>query len=301
MSLSMNRTPSWQPNADSGIAIEWVEANGQTFEVATAGLGKKLALCLHGFPELHYSWRHQIPVLAELGYRVWAPNMRGYGGSSRPDGIESYRLDTLLHDVAALIDVSGADEVTLIAHDWGGLVAWPFAVKKIRPLTRLIIMNCPHPKRLRQELHRWSQLKKSWYIFFFQLPWLPERFFMRNNGQPIRDIFRDSAVHKKRFDDPALEPYRKAALQPRALTAMINYYRALVRKPDARNIGDRIVDVPTLVIWGEQDVAIDIKLLDDMEELVSDLSIKRFPEASHWVQQDVPEKVNAVLREWLPC
>ncbi len=295
----MERISSWQPKPDGGISIEWITANGQTFEVATAGEGKKLALCLHGFPELHYSWRHQIPVLTDLGFRVWAPNMRGYGGSDRPDGINSYRLDTLLQDIAALIDVSGAEEVILIAHDWGGLVAWPFAIKKIRPLTRLVVMNCPHPMRLRQEIRYWKQLKKSWYIFFFQLPWLPERFFLRNNGQPLRDIFRDSAVNKELFDDATLEPYQKAALKPRALTAMINYYRALVRTPDVRHLGDGMVDVPTLVIWGEQDVAVDIKLLDGTQDFVPNLTVRRIPGASHWVQQDTPDETNRMLRKWL--
>lgn len=295
----MDRNVSWQPAVESGIEIQWIEANGQMFEVATAGKGKRLALCLHGFPELHYSWRHQIPVLAEMGYRVWAPNLRGYGNSDRPDGIESYRLNNLLLDVASLIDASGAEEVTLLAHDWGGLIAWPFAFKNIRPLTRLVIMNCPHPMRLKQELRHWRQLKKSWYIFFFQLPWFPEQFFLRNNGQPIREIFRDSAVNKQLFDDTTLEPYRRAAMKPQAMTAMINYYRALVRKPDARNLGDGKVDIPTLLIWGEQDVAIDIKLVEGMEDLVPDLVIKRFPDASHWVQQDVPEKVNTTLQAWL--
>lgn len=296
----MNSAASWAPDPGSGITIEWVEANGLTFEVATAGQGDRLALCLHGFPELHYSWRHQMPVLAGMGYRVWAPNMRGYGGTSRPAEKEAYRLSNLADDVAGLIDASRAREVTLIAHDWGALVAWHFAIKEIRPLAKLVIMNVPHPKCAERELKTWKQLKKSWYIFFFQVPGLPELMLGRNEAAAIGRVFRNSAVNKDLFRREEVEPYRAAAARPGALTAMFNYYRCLLQTPDAREIGDGKVTVPTLVLWGEQDVAIDIACLDGMETYVTDLTVRRFPEASHWVQQDVPEKVNQALAEWLP-
>ena len=295
----MDGHASWQPAPDSGITIKWIEANGLTFEVAEAGQGDRLALCLHGFPELHYSWRHQMPVLAQLGYRVWAPNMRGYGGTSRPKHKKDYRLDNLTADVAALIDASGAKEVTLLAHDWGALVAWQFAIQHVRPLTRLAIMNVPHPLCGRRELKHWRQLKKSWYMFFFQLPRLPERMLGRDDAQPISRIFRESAVNKDRFTREQAEPYRAAAAQPGALTAMVNYYRALFQTRDGLRLGDGIVHVPTLVLWGEQDLAIDIHVLDGMDQYVPDLIVRRFPNASHWVQQDIPDEVNAALKEWL--
>ena len=166
---------SWVPAPDSGISVRFVEANGQRFELAECGSGDRLALCLHGFPELNFSWRHQMPLLAAKGWRVWAPNLRGYGASSRPEGIEAYRIDRLVEDVAALIDLSGAREVMLVAHDWGAIIAWVFAIRQLRPLARLVIMNVPHPKCAEREIRHWHQLKKSWYIFFFQLPGLPER------------------------------------------------------------------------------------------------------------------------------
>ena len=238
-------------------------------------------------------------MLAEMGYRVWAPNLRGYGGTDRPEGMDAYRMSALAADVAGLIDASGASEVTLIAHDWGALIAWHFAIKQVRPLKRLVILNVPHPKCAQRELRKWRQIRKSWYIFFFQLPGLPERFLARNNAQPVVEAFRGSAVNKPRFTDTVLEPYRQAAQRPGALTAMVNYYRALLKTPDARDIGDGVVHVPTLVLWGEQDIAIDIHVLDGMEEYVSDLTVRRFPDASHWVQQDVPEEVNAELKRWL--
>ncbi|MBV7266874.1 alpha/beta fold hydrolase [Erythrobacter ani] len=296
----MARKPSWKPPEDSGIAIRWIEANGLTFEVAEAGEGDHLALCLHGFPELHYSWRHQMPVLARKGYRVWVPNLRGYGATDRPEGTEAYRLRTLAKDVAALIDASSAKEVTLIAHDWGAIIAWYFAIMKVRPLTRLVILNVPHPNCARRELKRWRQLKKSWYIFFFQLPWIPEWLLGRGGAAPIGRVFRDSAVNKELFIPEEVRPYREAAAQPGALTAMFNYYRALIRRPDARDTGAGKVDVPTLVLWGEQDVAIDIHVLDGMNKYVSDLTVRRYPHASHWVQQDIPDEINQALSEWLP-
>lgn len=297
----MDRQASWEPAPESGIKIEWIEAGELTFEVATAGEGEHLALCLHGFPELHYSWRHQMPLLAEMGYRVWAPNMRGYGGTTRPPDKKDYRLDKLTADVAALIDASGAKEVTLIAHDWGAIVAWQFAIQKVRPLARLVIMNVPHPLCARRELKTWKQLKKSWYIFFFQIPRLPEMRLGKNEAAAIGRLFRETSVNRDRFTREETEPYRIAAAKPGALTAMFNYYRSLLQTPDARQIGDGKVHVPTLIIWGEQDVAIDIACLDGTDQYVDDLTVRRYPHASHWVQQDIPDEVNAALKEWLPA
>ncbi len=296
----MQKNLSWTPDPESGVALQWVKANGQTFEVAMAGEGKKLALCLHGFPELHYSWRHQIPMLVEKGYRVWAPNLRGYGGSSKPEGIDSYRLNTLVEDVASLIDASGAEEVTLIAHDWGAIIAWHFAIKKVRPLTRLVIMNVPHPKCAQREIRHWYQLRKSWYIFFFQIPWLPEWLLGLNGAVRIKQAFSKMAVDKSRFPDEDLQIYADAASRPGALRAMINYYRALLRTKDGREIGGAMVHIPTLMVWGEEDAAIDIRCTDGTEEWVPDLELHRLPGVSHWVQQEAPEKVNAILRDWLP-
>lgn len=292
---------SWEPEAGSGIRNRWVEANGLRFEVAEAGPegGDKLALCLHGFPELNFSWRHQMPMLAELGYRVWAPNQRGYGKSSRPVGVEAYAVPNMVADAAALIDASGAREVTLIGHDWGAMVAWFFAMNRARPLERLVIMNVPHPACFARELKTWKQMRKSWYMGFFQLPWLPEAMLTANGAQGIKQAFRGSAIDKSRFPDRDLDVYARAAQQPGAMTAMLNWYRAAAR---ARGSGPRdypVIETPTLIVWGEADVAIDIATLDGTEAYVRDLTIERLPNVSHWVQQEAPEKVNAILRGWL--
>ena len=297
--MSMPSEFSWTPDAASGISQRFIEANEQRFELAECGSGDRLALCLHGFPELNYSWRFQMPPLAAKGWRVWAPNMRGYGQSSRPAGIRAYAMDTLVADVAALIDASGAKEVMLVAHDWGALVAWHFACLKLRPLTRLVIMNVPHPRVSLREIKTWTQLKMSWYIFFFQIPRLPEWGLRRNGAERIRDAFYNMATDKTRFPPEVLDVYARAAQQPGALTAMINYYRALLQTPHARQFGTGHIDTPTLMIWGEKDSALNINCTVGTEEWVPNLTLHRLPGVSHWVQQEAPEAVNALLGEWL--
>ena len=294
-------TPSWHPAPDSGIAIREVAANGLTFEVAEAGSGEHLALCLHGFPELHYSWRHQMPLLAELGYRVWAPNQRGYGGSSRPAEVADYTMDRIVADAAALFDASGARTLTLIAHDWGGAIAWNLAINRVRPLERLVVMNLPHPACFAVALRHAPQRRRSWYMGAFQLPWLPERLMALGDAALVRRAFRGMAVDKTRFPDAVLDVYAAAARRPGALKAMIDWYRAAARHRDRMRFGNGgRVEVPTLIVWGEEDTALGLETLDGTERYVADLTVRRLPGVSHWVQQEAPEAVNAILREWLP-
>lgn len=294
-------TPSWSPDPGSGIAVREVAANGLTFEVAEAGEGDHLALCLHGFPELNFSWRLQMPVLARLGYRVWAPNQRGYGASSRPPRVEDYSADRIVADAAALFDASGAKKLTLVAHDWGGAIAWMFAINRARPIERLVVMNLPHPMCFARALKHGPQRRKSWYMAFFQLPWLPERMMLRGDAAGIRNSFRGMAVDKARFPDAVLDVYARAAQRPGAMRAMINWYRAAARHRDRMKLsnGGR-VEVPTLIVWGEEDKALGLETLDGTERFVPDLTIRRLPGVSHWVQQEAPERVNAILEEWLP-
>lgn len=294
---------SWEPEAGSGIRQRWVEANGLRFEVAEAGSenSPRLALCLHGFPELNFSWRHQMPMLAAMGYRVWAPNQRGYGKSSRPASVAAYAIPNLVADAVALIDASGAREVTLIGHDWGAMVAWFLATERARPLARLVIMNVPHPACFARELRTWKQLRKSWYIFFFQLPGLPERMLTANDARAIRRAFRGSAIDQRRFPDRDLDVYARAAQAPGAMTAMLNWYRAAARSRagDRRRGGYPVIETPTLIVWGEADAALDIATLDGTGNYVRDLTIERLPRVSHWVQQEAPEKVNEIMTRWL--
>jgi len=290
--------------ADATIASEFIDTGAIRFEVATCGdpASERLALLLHGFPESAYSWRHQMPLLARLGYRVWAPNQRGYGRTTRPSGARNYRMSLLVEDVGRLIDASGAKSVTLFGHDWGGAVAWMSALTKVRPLDRLVVMNLPHPTRFQESLRTWAQLRRSWYMLFFQIPWLPEKLLGLSDARAIREAFRGMAVDKSRFPDEVLDVYAAQALQPGALTAMLNWYRA-VRFVDAaeRKLVSQppILDVPTLMVWGEHDTALGKELTYGTDELVRDFTIHYLPGVSHWVQQEAPEAVNAILEEWL--
>lgn len=284
----------------SSLTYRTVHANGLDFHVAVAGAGTRLALCLHGFPESSFSWRYQMPLLARLGYLVWAPDLRGYGGSSRPPGIDAYAIETLEADVAALIEASGCHEVLLTGHDWGAAIAWNYAMFGRLPISRLIIMNVPHPALFAKGLRTFRQLRKSWYIFFFQLPWLPEWFLSRDRCAPIGRAFRGMAVDKSRFPEEVLRVYRDNASQPGALTAMINYYRALVRgrrRMTARTM--TMIDVPTLLLWGEEDTALGKELTYGTDRHVRQLTVHYLPNVSHWVQQEAPDTVNALMEAWL--
>ena len=285
--------------SEAPIETRFVDARGLRFEVQTCGdpNAERLALCLHGFPELAYSWRHQLPMLASLGYRVWAPNQRGYGKSSRPRGRAAYRVDELVADVAALVDAAGARSVTLIGHDWGGMVAWLFALRAVRKLEGLVVMNLPHPTRFRQALKFGAQRKRSLYALFFQLPWLPERLLAARNARAIGEAFRGMAVDKSRFPEEVLDVYRRHALEPGALTAMLNWYRAM-RSSRLDKEEFPILDTRTLMIWGTQDTALGLETTWRTEELVRDFTIRYLP-VSHWVQQEAPEAVNEILEAWL--
>ena len=281
------------------LRYQTIRANGLDFNVAVLGSGDRLAMCLHGFPESSFSWRHQMPLLAELGYRVWAPDLRGYGDSSRPSGVGAYAMENLEADVAALIQAAAAKEVVLIGHDWGALIAWNYAMFG-KPISRLIIMNVPHPQCARRGMRTLRQLRKSWYMFFFQLPWLPEWILARNHYAAIGRMFRGMAVDKTRFSDEDLREFRQNAAKPGALTAMINYYRALFRGlRRLQKRGNPRIHVPTLMIWGEADAALGKELSYGTDRHVSNLTLRYLPNVSHWVQQEAPEAVNSMLRAWL--
>lgn len=278
-----------------------IYANGYEFEVDECGEGARLALCLHGFPEHSFSWRHQLPMLADLGYRAWAPNLRGYGNSARPEGMAAYAIEDLMADVAGLIDAAGVEETVLIGHDWGAVIAWYFAMRQIRPLEKLIICNVPHMGAAAKNL-TFRQVMKSWYVLFFQIPGLPERLFGRNNAAAVGEAIRGSACHPERFPDEVIDVYSRNASQPGALTAMINYYRALIRGGGARRQqqqGFPQIRIPVLMIWGEDDIALTKETTYATGEFVEDLTIRYLPRVSHWVQQDAPEAVNSMMAAFL--
>jgi len=281
----------------SEIRFEFVPANGQTFEVAMCGEGDNLALCLHGFPEHALSWRDQMPVLARLGYRVWAPNQRGYGKSSRPKKVSDYAIDHLMNDVAGLIDASGAKRTVLIGHDWGAVVAWAFATRQVRPLDALIIMNVPHPMCYFNRLFRSAQFWKSWYIFFFQLPWLPEWLLTRRKSRAVSGMVLRTSTNREQFPRDLLDVFQQNAQSPGAVTAMLNWYRAAFRRGAMRQRrrGFPQIHTRTLMIWGEEDAALDKSTTYGTDRYVTDLTLRYLPGVSHWVQQDATEAVNEMM------
>jgi len=288
--------------AEAEIRHEFVQANGLRFHVATCGEGDRLALLLHGFPECWYSWRYQMPLLASLGYRVWAPDLRGYGETTWLPNVRDYAIESLLEDVAQLIDAAKPSSTLLVAHDWGGIIAWYFALRQLRPLERLVVMNLPHPAVMERVMRTARQLRRSWYAFFFQIPWLPEKLMAAQGYRAIGEAFRGMAIDKSRFPDEVLKVYRDNAARPGALTAMIHYYRALGRGGGGarqRKLGYPRIDTPTLMIWGEEDTALGKETTYGTEEFVSNLTLRYLPNVSHWVQQEAPEKVNEILTDWL--
>jgi pimeloyl-ACP methyl ester carboxylesterase len=276
------------------IEARQISANGLTFAADGAGAGETVALLLHGFPECRASWRAQLPALAALGWRAVAPDLRGYGDSSRPTGKAAYRIERLVDDVAALFEALGARRRVLIGHDWGGAIAWAAALAGV-PLDGLVILNAPHPARFGQAMHTWDQRRRSWYMAFFQLPWLPERLLTRGQGRPLmRDLQRQSP----NFPPELLETLRRNILAPGAATAMLAYYRAnLGRIFEARPTPAPLA-MPTLLIWGEDDVYLSPALAGGNERYVANLTVHRLPGVSHWVQQDAPDELNRLIEEW---
>ena len=281
------------------ITTRTIQANGLTFAIDETGVSDDIALCLHGFPESRYAWRHQLAPLAAMGWHAVAPDLRGYGDSSRPSGLAPYALHHLVEDVAALFDALGARRRLLIAHDWGAAIAWAFAIKRVRPLDGLVIMNVPHPAIFRAVLARsWAQRRRSWYILFFQIPRLPEAMLTARGAAAIGRMFSGMAIDKSAFPPDVTDHYRANALKPGAMTAMLAYYRA-----NARSLGratqSPMIEVPTLMIWGEADAALGLELTEGYAPYVEDFTLNRLPRVSHWVQQEAPGPVNEKLRDWM--
>jgi pimeloyl-ACP methyl ester carboxylesterase len=273
--------------------VRTVPVNGIELQIIEAGPPSgPLVLLLHGFPDFWWGWRYQIEPLAEQGFHVVVPDQRGYNLSSKPSGVASYDLDVLAADVIGLADALGASKVHLVGHDWGGLVAWWAAAHYPQRVERLAILNAPHPDVFPRYLRRHpKQMLKSSYVAFFQLPVLPEALMKARRFAFLRDALTGSS-HPGTFTDEDLERYTDAWAQPGALTAMVNYYRALARRPWGRFSR---VQSPTLLIWGTQDQFLEtgvgrasLKLCDEGQSLFIE-------SAGHWVQLEEAERVNAAL------
>ena len=286
------------PVENHPVLTRRIEANGLSFVIDECGEGPDVALFLHGFPEARQAWRAQLSVLARLGWRAIAPDLRGYGESSRPKGRSAYSLDHLTADVAAMFDTLGARRRLLIGHDWGGLIAWTTAARHMASLDGVAVLNAPHPAVYRAVAKRsLKQIGKSWYAAFFQLPGLPEYAMTTRKADAVAKAFKNHAKPSA-FDLDIIEIFRSNILQPGAATAMINYYRANGKTMWLERF-ERPIACPSLLIWGEEDFALDIALTEGYAPYASDFSLVRLPGVSHWVQYEAPDEVNAALESWM--
>jgi epoxide hydrolase 4 len=278
----------------------YIETNRIELHVVMAGPedGQPVIL-LHGFPEFWRGWLKQIEPLADAGYRVIVPDQRGYNLSDKPRGVKAYTVDKLVDDILGLMDVLGYDKANLIGHDWGAVIAWAFAIWHPERLHKLGILNVPHPAVMLNFLRRGDpeQLRRSWYIFAFQIPWLPEAIMRSNNWRGAERVLRGSGkIHT--FSNADIAEYKKAWSQPGAMTAMLNWYRAVVRHRPKMPKGSR-VKVPTLMIWGMQDVALSHRMARPSIDYCEDGRLVLFEDATHWVQHDEAEAVNQLLIDFL--
>ena len=284
----------------SGLTERTVDVgDGIALHVRELGSGP-LVVLLHGFPDCSHTWRHQLPALAAAGFHAVAPDLRGYDGSSRPSGVRAYGVGPLAADIAGLVTALGETQADLVAHDWGGGgVAWTFAMRHPEMLRRLAVLNAPHPVTFTRHLRSLRQLRRSWYLFAFQLPVMPEAGLARNDFASLRQVFRTASVRPGAFTPDDIERHIEALRPPGALTAAINYHRAAFRVLGPHATPPRRVSAPVLVLWGEQDRFLGPELAEAGSEWVPNARVRRVPEAGHWIQHDVPELVNDELVRFL--
>ncbi len=259
-----------------GVRHEDADVNGIRMHYVEKGEGP-LVVLLHGFPEMWWSWRYQIPALVDAGFRVVAPDL----------------------------DHLHADKAIVVAHDWGGMLAWHLASTRQGRCAKLAVMNGPHPALFSRALFgKWNQIKRSWYIFFFQIPLLPERLLTAREGEGVLRVLRANVLDSTHFGRDELEPFVQAVRKPGRATAMINWYRAAIRAglragPKGGPKYDRIL-IPTLLVWGMQDTALGYDdVVSGIERYVPKIEIQKIEGCGHFVQQERPEEVNARLLEFL--
>jgi len=305
-SPSRNVRPEILANANFG-SHEFVRLRSVRVKlhcVVNGPTNKPLMLFLHGFPEFWYSWRHQLKEFSR-DYRTVAFDMRGYGDSDKPSGICQYTLDKLVEDVDQLITGLGYEKCILVGHDWGGAVAWGYAALHPDRVDRLIIGNCPHPAAF--ELHMksgaFSQMLKSWYMFLFQNPVLPQFFLRADDVHFLEDAFCGKATGAKRgvFTPEDIEAYKYTFANYSDLSGPINYYRAFLRyrSPQVEQAFRRKISVPTLIIWGTNDGALEKQLAEMSRRFVDQFTLEYIEDAGHWIQQEEPHQFNGFMRQFL--
>jgi pimeloyl-ACP methyl ester carboxylesterase len=277
---------------------QFVQTNHIKLHVMTDGPGNGTpVILLHGFPEFHFGWRKQIPALAEAGFRVIVPDQRGYNLSDKPAGVSAYDVDILAKDILGLFDHFEIQKALLVGHDWGAAVAWTVALNFPGRLEKLVILNVPHPDVMTQfVLNNPAQRKKSWYVFFFQIPVYVEWILSRRNYDVLARMLVQSG-RRNTFTEQDVAAYKNAWSQSGALTAMLNWYRAAVRRAlknyfNRKKTIARPVHAPTLILWGRRDLALSQEMVAPSIELCDQAEAVFFDKATHWVQHDEPDEVN---------
>lgn len=279
-----------------GFKTAFFDLPGLRMHAAVAGpVDGQPVVLLHGFPEFWYSWRKQIPALTAAGFRVLAPDQRGYNltGKQPP-----YDIMTLVGDIVHLLDANGWPTAYVVGHDWGAAVAWALAGAHPTRVSKLAILNVPHPQVMFKALlgSNLKQILRSWYIFFFQIPGLPEAMLSSQNFANMRRLMQRSA-QAHTFTAADLQAYQTAWAQPGALTAMIGWYRSIwqSRSRAAQPEANRPLPMPALILWGEQDQALGVELAEASQSYLTQGRLVRYPQATHWVHEDLPNEVNQQL------
>lgn len=276
----------------------YATVNGIKLHYVEEGQGP-LVIMLHGFPEFWYSWRSQIPALSKK-YRVVVPDMRGYNLSDKPQGLDNYKMDLLATDIKQLVHALGEKQAIIVGHDWGGAVSWALASMYPEVVSKLAVLNIPHPAEMKKALYGGNlrQLMRSYYIFMFQLPRIPEWFISRNPYQFFKRTFISFSPKRKGATEEELNEYVKAYTQPGGLTGIINYYRATIQKPVSIK-AEKPLPMPVLMLWGEHDKALGKELTYNTKKYCDNLEIIYDPTSGHFIQHDNPEWVNEKLLAFL--
>jgi pimeloyl-ACP methyl ester carboxylesterase len=289
---------------DLTIQHGYAQVGDVRLHYAECGSGDQLVILLHGFPEFWYSWRHQLPVLGK-SYHVVAPDMRGFNLSDKPRRVEDYRIEVLVADVVGLIRYFGEERAAVVGHDWGAAVAWAVAQRHPEHVSKLAALQVPPAAAWRANFTL-RQLRRSWYMFFFQLPRVPEWWARANDFARLEEMYKTTTVRPDTFSDDDIAAYKEALRQPGALTSAINYYRANVfrslrpRREGDRKTRDGRIRVPTLFIYGEQDFAVIPDTVRAVERFIdAPYREVRIPDSAHWIQNEAIAEVNAALLEFL--
>ncbi|CAF0851158.1 unnamed protein product [Adineta steineri] len=276
-----------------------LKSSGVTLHYVSKGVpSQHMILFLHGFPECWYSWRNQMKYFSK-DYRVVAVDQRGYGLSSKPAFIVDYKMETLAGDIADLIEQLGYESCILVGHDIGGFVAWTTAMLYPHLVEKLIVMNCPHPLAFHQELS-FSQMQRSWFMFFAQTMIVPELYFEADDFAFIKSAFRKKStglVNQDYVTDDDIEVFKYTFSQPETTKAAINYYRAFLRYQSDYSRAE--VVAPVLMLWGSRDHVFDMDLADASQKYCSDVRLKKIQNGSHWINQDMPDVVNKYMEVFL--